>query len=130
MNGHPILAHPESTAYRARKFVGRHRWGVAVMTAATLALAGYALTTTVQGRRIAAERDRAALESRKAGQVTEFMVELFSAADPNEYGGEEITVRQLLDNGARRLNDVAVEDPAVRSTMLTTIGRSYSQLGY
>ena len=129
LRGLPILAHQESVGYRARKFVARHAWAVAAGTAAIILLAGYAVTVTVQGWRIARERNRAELEARKAGQVTDFLVDLFHAADPNRAGGAEITARELLEEGARRLDEAEVEDPAVRAAMLAAIGRSYRQLG-
>jgi len=129
LQGQPILAHRESARYRARKFVRRHAWAVGAMAAGVVLLAGYALTITIQSRRIAAERDRAALEARKAGQVSDFLVDLFHAADPNSAGGEEITARALLEEGARQLDDEAVEDPEVRAAMLAAIGRSFRQLG-
>ena len=130
LRGLPILAHRESARYRARKFVTRHAWAVGAVSAGVLFLAGYALTVTVQSRRLAAERDRSALEARKAGQVTDFLVDLFHAADPNRSGGDDVTARELLDEGARRLDEDQVEDPVVRAAMLGAIGRSYQQLGH
>jgi serine/threonine-protein kinase len=129
LRGLPILAHRESAPYRARKFVARHAWAVGTAAAAVVVLAGYALTVTVQNRRIAAERDRAELEVRKAGQVTDFLVDLFDAADPNRAAGGEITALELLEEGARRLDEEEVQDPALRAAMLSAIGRSYRQLG-
>lgn len=129
LRGLPVLAHHESVRYRARKFIARHAWAVASGVAALLVLTGYAVTVTVQSRRIVLERDRAELEARKAGQVTEFLVDLFHAADPNVAGGRQITARELLEQGARELDAAAVEDPDVRAAMLAAIGRSYRQLG-
>jgi serine/threonine-protein kinase len=129
LRGLPILAHQESVGYRSRKFVARHAWAVGAGSAAIVLLAGYALTVTVQSRRIAAERDRAELEARKASQVTDFLVDLFHSADPNQAGGDDITARDLLEQGARRLDEEEVQDPAVRAAMLGAIGRSYQQLG-
>jgi eukaryotic-like serine/threonine-protein kinase len=130
LQGRPVLAHPESVLYRARKFAGRNRWGVLAGSALTLLLLGYGVTLVVQTRRVAAERDRAEQEARKAAEVTEFMVDLFHAADPDRPGGPEVTVQELLREGARQLREEAVAEPAVRAAMLTAIGRSFSQLGY
>ena len=62
----PVLASPPSTVYRARKFVRRHRVGVAVTAAGVLVLLAFAVTMTVQTGRTAAERDRANREARLA----------------------------------------------------------------
>jgi tetratricopeptide (TPR) repeat protein len=53
----PVFANPPSTVYRARKFVRRHRVGVAVTAAGVLVLLAFAVTTTIQAGRIAAERE-------------------------------------------------------------------------
>jgi eukaryotic-like serine/threonine-protein kinase len=129
LDGLPVLAHVGSNLYRARKFVSRHGVSVAAAAAGLILLLTYAFTLTVQNRRIAAQRERAEREALKAEQVTAFMVDLFNSADPNRSGGERLTARELLDDGARRLDDTAVEDPAVRSAMLASIGNSYYQLG-
>ena len=48
--GLPVQARRGSVGYRARKFVRRHRWGVAAAAVFVLLLAGYALTITDAGR--------------------------------------------------------------------------------
>lgn len=130
LQGRPVLAHPESVWYRVRKFTGRNRWGVLAGSAMTLLLLGYGVTLVVQNRRVAAQRDRAEQEASKAAAVTEFMVDLFHAADPNRPGGPEASVQELLRDGARQLRQEAVAEPGVRAAMLTAIGRSFAQLGF
>jgi serine/threonine protein kinase len=55
----PVSARPPSAGYRARKYIRRHRLGVAMAAAALLLLAGFAVTEAIQLRRITRERDRA-----------------------------------------------------------------------
>ena len=55
----PVSAHPPSAGYRARKYIRRHRLGVAMSAAALLLLAGFAVTEAILLRRITRERDRA-----------------------------------------------------------------------
>ena len=55
----PVLASPPSTAYRARKFVRRHRFGVLAGAAGVVVLIGFAATMAVQAKRIASERNHA-----------------------------------------------------------------------
>ncbi|HEX9564740.1 MAG TPA: tetratricopeptide repeat protein [Gemmatimonadaceae bacterium] len=129
LRGLPIAAHPESRTYRLRKLVRRNPWGAAAPIVAGVALVGYALTTTVQTRRVATERDRAEQEASKAAEVTEFLVQLFQGANPNEEGSGQVTVRDLLDRGLGEIETEPNGDPAVRAAMLSAIGKSYYQLG-
>jgi len=129
LRGEAVMAHPGSLAYRARKFTLRHRWAVLAASAALVVLAGYVATLVAQNNRVARERDRAEREARTAAEVTEFMVDLFHAADPDRAGGSGVTVRDLLGEGARRLREEQVGEPGVRGAMLSAIGRSYAQLG-
>jgi tetratricopeptide (TPR) repeat protein/tRNA A-37 threonylcarbamoyl transferase component Bud32 len=129
LKGLTILAHPESTGYRMRKFVRRHRSSVTAFAGAVLLLAAYALTVTMQRQRIAAERDRAEQEARKAEQVTDFLVHIFRSAETDQGAGERVTARELLDVAARQLEGELTDDPSVRAAMMSAIGRSYHQLG-
>ncbi len=128
-HGLPVQATADTRSYRAAKFLRRHQFGVAAATAGVLFLAGYALTVTEQSRTIRSARDQAALEARKAEQVTAFMVDLFGGANPDVTGGRDVTVRELLDLGAQRAGAELSDQPAVRSAMLSAIGQSYAQLG-
>ena len=138
----PVLASPPSAIYRARKFVRRHTVGVAfAAVTATLVLA-LAATMTVQAGRIAAERDRANLEAdranleaRRAGaqaeaarQVSEFLVTLFGGVDPAESRGREVTAREILDAGARRVRNDLADQPATQAPLMRTMGRVYTEL--
>lgn len=128
--GQPVLAHPASLGYQARKFVRRHRWGAGVAAGLLVLLTGWVMTLVAQNARVARERDRATREAATAAQVTDFMVDLFHAADPDRAQGATVTVREVLAEGAARLREEEVEDPAARAAMLTAIGRSYAQLGF
>ena len=59
LEGRPVEARRGSTAYRARKFVRRHRVGVAATAVVLLALAGGILATLAEARRARAAEARA-----------------------------------------------------------------------
>ena len=88
-----------------------------------------ATITTVQSLRIRAERDRANLEAAAAREVSEFMVELFAAADPTNTLGQEVTVREMLDQGARQIESELDDQPITRARVQHTMGRAYRGLG-
>ena len=52
----PIVARQPSTAYKAKKFVRRHRIGVGVAASIAMLLVAFSITTALQAHRIARER--------------------------------------------------------------------------
>ena len=129
LEGLPVIARPDTLSYRTSKFVGRHRVAVALGATALLLLVVFAASMAVLARRLADERDRANREAATAEQVSEFLVELFEVADPGEARGNTVTAREILDRGAKRVNDELASQPAVRAALMDTIGRVYQNLG-
>jgi len=118
----PVLAGPPSAAYRFRKFVRRHRFGVAAASLAVVGLASFGVIMAIQARAIARERDR-------AERVSEFLVELFRVSDPSEARGNSITAREVLDRGAQRIDKELKAEPLVQAQMMLTMGLVYRNLG-
>jgi eukaryotic-like serine/threonine-protein kinase len=82
----PVVAAPPGAAYRARKFVRRHRAGVAVAAAVMLTLLVFAVTMTIQANRIARERDRANRERESAERVASFLSDMLGSVQPEVLG--------------------------------------------
>ena len=120
--GLTVLARPDSLTYRAGKFVRRHRVGAAAALAVLLALVGGLAGTAWQAR-------EAAREAAKAREVTAFLVSLFQRADPAEALGRELTARDLLDHGARRLDSALSGQPTVRAELLRVLASIQVTLG-
>jgi tetratricopeptide (TPR) repeat protein len=101
------------------------------------ALAGICSLTVLAG--IAAwlalkQRDVARIEAATSDRTTEFMVGLFQLADPGENRGNAVTVKEVLDKGAKEIRDGAggkslAREPQVRAELLTAMGKAYSGLG-
>jgi len=136
MSHQPVVAGPPSAAYRARKFVRRHRLGVGFAATAVLMLVAFAVTTTVQARRVARERDRANQEAERANreaaaatEVADFLTGLFRVSDPEEARGRTVTAREVLDKGAARIDSELAKDPVLQARLLMTMGDVYLNLG-
>ena len=122
LQGLPVSARGDSLAYRARKFVRRHRVGVAVAALVVLSLMVGLVGTISQAH-------RAQREARKAEAVKDFLKSLFAASDPAEAKGQERTARQLLATGAERIGTELQDQPEVRSEVARLIADVYFQLG-
>lgn len=125
----PVHARPPSALYQLRKLARRHR-AVAILGAGLFfaVVLGAAGTTVglVRARRAAAE---ARTEAQTAEQVSRFLVDLFRVSDPGEARGNSITARELLDQGAARIEESLRDQPLVQGRLLGTIGDVYRKLG-
>ncbi|RZT98006.1 serine/threonine-protein kinase [Rivibacter subsaxonicus] len=93
--GEPVQARAPSAWWRAAKFAGRHRVGVALGSAA---LAGMVVLTTVA----LVQAQRARSEAATALAARSFLLDLFRWADPQTNRGRELSARELLDTGRRQ----------------------------
>lgn len=103
----------------------RSRWWRVSIAVGVVLATGIALETLW----IATERSQAQRERERAEQVSQLMVEVFSAADPFVNLGRPITARELLKQGAQRLKTDLEQRPWLRAQVLETIGRSYRRQG-
>jgi tetratricopeptide (TPR) repeat protein len=118
----PVRARRATLRLRAAKLV-RRRWLAMAAGAAFLVLGtAFTATTVVQSARLALERD-------KAEQALGFLVDLFEVSDPARARGAEVTAREVLDRGARRIESELADRPEVQATLLFSLGRVYRNLG-
>src|ERR1700733_7441937 len=122
--GRPVLARQGDWRYNTAKFMRRHLLPVSVVAAAFLGLALIALVTLWQNHRIETARDATAQERDRAQQVSAFLVDVFSQADPYTAQGHDTTAKDLLDRGAARIVSQNLQ-PEVRAQLLESIGIAY-----
>ena len=119
--GLPVSARRGTWLYHGGRWLRRHRARLAAAALAVGALAGWVVDREGQRQRIESERD-------KAEAVRDYLLDLFTSANPNATGSGELTVRQLLDRGYDRLDDLR-DQPAVRSSFMAVIGDVYGEWG-
>jgi eukaryotic-like serine/threonine-protein kinase len=136
LEGKPVIARRDTVSYRTAKFVRRHWLPVAAAAGTVFLILAFATTTYVQSLRIAAERDRVAeqreraeRERTRAEEVSSFLVNLFKLSDPEENRGNQVTARELLDSGAKRLQAGLKDQPETKAALLSTVGAVYDSLG-
>jgi serine/threonine-protein kinase len=136
LEGLPVKARQPTAAYRAAKFVRRHRAGVLAAIALVAMVIGFAVSMAVQSERVARERDlaekeRAAAQRERATaqRVSTFLVDLFRVSDPGEARGNSITAREVLDTGSAKITGELKDQPDVRAALMDTMGRVYTNLG-
>ena len=86
----------------------------------------FAIKYTVDLQR---ERTQAVQARDEATSVVEFLVDLFEVSDPGEARGNTITAREILEKGAKEIEQGLEEQPLIRARMMETIGTVYRKLG-
>ncbi|MEO6687920.1 MAG: tetratricopeptide repeat protein, partial [Dokdonella sp.] len=111
-----------SRRYRLRKFARRH-WLPLAATAAIL------LTLLASGTAFVWQARQTAHEARATLAVKDFLLGLFTAVDPREAKGREISAHELLDRGAQRIGRNHVLDATQKAEIEGMLGRIYFRLG-
>jgi eukaryotic-like serine/threonine-protein kinase len=122
LDGLPVVARGDTRAYRAGKFVRRHRAGVVAGAAVALALVG-GLGAALWQARVASR------EAAKEREVRKFLVGVFRVSSPDQSLGRDITARELLERGTRGVDSALAGQPEVRSELLGVLGEIHLELG-
>ncbi|HEY6291581.1 MAG TPA: tetratricopeptide repeat protein, partial [Terriglobia bacterium] len=122
LKGYPVEAADRVWRYRAGKFVRRHKAAIAIAAMMAMAMVAFAIGMALLARRASQERLTAQREA-------QFLTSIFQAATPDQARGKEVTARELLDQGAKRIDRELNTDPLLQATMLDNVGRAYDALG-
>ncbi|MEO8673283.1 MAG: serine/threonine-protein kinase [Tahibacter sp.] len=122
----PLRARAGGSAYRANRFLRRHRWSV---LAAAFALTALIVLTVAFAVRLADQRDAAEREASRANAATRFLLDLFRVADPGVSRGDTLTANQILSSGADRLTTELKDQPGLRASLLEMVGQVHMGLG-
>ena len=89
-------------------------------------LASFALVSRAQAVH---ERDVAREKTITAERTTKFVKGLFQVADPSEAQGQDISAREMLDRGARQIQEELSNEPDVKAELISTLSEVYLGLG-
>jgi serine/threonine-protein kinase len=127
--GLPVRARPDTIRYRVRKFVARNAVSVGAAAVTVVALVVTTAVTLVQSARVRAESVRVTRERDKALEVRGFLMEMFGATGANQATGDTVSVRQLLDIQAARLDTGYRDQPELRAEIMEVLADGYDRLG-
>lgn len=143
LDGRPIHARPDSSGYRLRKFVLRHRFASAAAMLALIALVAGSGTALWQARiareqadeanrqRVLAEQHlvRAEAQTRRAEKTRNFVVSLIKDGNPlHSRDGAQTTALDLIRAAAASV-DALDDAPDTRAELQVAIGNSLISLG-
>lgn len=120
--GRPVVAHAPTRWYRARKFIQRHRGGVAATALLTLAVFA-ALAAAMWQANLA--RQQAA----RANTVRDFLVSVFESAGADLPLDKRPTTQDIVDQATRQLVDRGDLPDALRVDLLLTLAKVALSVG-
>ncbi len=118
----PVQARPPGRLYLLRRAVRRNR---VVVAATALLLAALVGSLLARGHQV----HKASLAQAEAQAATDFLLSIFADAGSPGAAGGEVTLRQVLDYGSRRLESHFVDKPEIRARLAGTMGEVYIRLG-
>lgn len=121
LEGKPIVVRSNERLYRLRRFVGRHRSAVILVSLLAASLIGGALAVSLQALELARRSAAVTLERDRAQQVVDLLREAFAAADPARVAGDDVRARHVLDAAAHRLDALFGEQPELYVALAETI---------
>jgi len=129
LGGRPLLAAPDSFAYRTRKFVARHRLAVFGIAAMTLLAVFFVWRLNAERQRALVAETRAQREAQSTRRSRDFLVSLFEAASPENGPGRGLSARELIDKGNEHLEQDLKDEPETAARLSLTISQVYSASG-
>ena len=130
LRGDPLTAGPESVAYRMNKFVRRNRVVVAAVSAVLAVLIGGTIVSTVFAIGQARERVRAERQVKVTQAVADFLnYDLLASVTPARAQGRPVTVREILDAAAEKIEHRFRGEPLIEASVRQTLGDTYQALG-
>jgi serine/threonine-protein kinase len=115
----PIRFGNDDFAYRARKYLRRHRIGVTAAAVGVLLIAGGASLYTVQVR---TERDRARMEAAKATETARILGRFFQSWNPDAADRGQVGAHDMITEAARRAELELQGQPRTLAATLSVLG--------
>jgi eukaryotic-like serine/threonine-protein kinase len=129
LNAEPVTAREGARLYVMGRFLRRHRWSVAAVTAFVLSLAVGLAVVSWQAHRIALERDIAKRAATREEAVRYYLTRMFRNSVANGGGPEPTTAKNMLDRSAQRVLAEYRDDPYLAGKVVETLADLYGALG-
>lgn len=124
--GMPVSARTGSIPYRSKKFISRHKLGIAAAFLLMVLSAGF---TIIHTSRITQERNNARLEAQKATQIKNLLIDILQQQDPFAQPNRNITLAEILDVGVQDIENSLDNQPEIKAELLGLMGDNHASLG-
>ncbi|HEX4481637.1 MAG TPA: serine/threonine-protein kinase [Rudaea sp.] len=128
LDGVQVHAREPALGERATRFVRRHRFGVSVATAASLALLAGSAVAVWQAHLAREQANIARLERDREQRINRFLTDMLGAANPADLG-RKATVMQVMQRAQQLADKELADDPEAAASAQLTIAQSFRALG-
>jgi serine/threonine-protein kinase len=126
-SGRPVLARPDSPAYRFGKFVRRNRTAAAASVITLAALVGATAFSTAQMREAQRQRDAALLDNERQSAITE--VQMILASDTRGSDGQRLSAVDRIAMAERFVARRFASNPRLTTELLLELATRLVDLG-
>lgn len=110
----PVHARPQSIWRLFVRFVQRNPWSVTTGAVSLVAINALSVIALMNA-------ERAKAESLRATATKDFLLSIFDQANPELHGGRDITARELVSYGEKKLSGYFTTDFDIRSEVITSM---------
>lgn len=128
LDGVQVHAREPSFGERAVRFVRRHRFGVSVAAAASVALLAGSAVAVWQAHVAREQANIARVERDRAQRINRFLTDMLGAANPADLG-RKATVMQVMQRAQQLAEKELADDPEAAASAQLTIAQSFRALG-
>ncbi len=121
LTNQPILARPPSAIYQLRKLVARNKLPFSFASVLGLLLIGFGIWMSVLFT-------RAEIARQESEAVTDFLSNMLGAVNPEDRG-RDVTVQEMIDEGAQTIDGEFTEQPLVKARLMQTMAYVYWRIG-
>jgi eukaryotic-like serine/threonine-protein kinase len=128
LEGRPVAARGDSAMYRLRKFIRRNRLGVAAASGVVLILIAATGISLRQAEHARESARRAETKSKTAEAVKDYLLSVFSSANPYKTDGKTVTARDLLEGGLDQVEKKLAGQPEVQAEIYASFVETFVEL--
>jgi len=125
----PVIARPDTWAYRTSRFIKRHRTGVIAAGLIALTLTGGIISTSLMAFRARTQRDHAGIEAESAFEIANILSDLLANMLHDATPEEAALLEQRLGSEEYRIRHQFADKPHLQANLLTALGNVHLARG-
>lgn len=129
LEGLPVSARGDATAYRIGTFARRHMVPVAAAALLFLTVTGSAISLALSRGALVEARAAAEAEAEQSAAAVAFLADVFRGSDPDVAPSDTVTAAELVAWGEERVTAEYGDRPEVQARLLTLLGDAWGNLG-